>query len=184
MGSRPGIVIGSQPASGYVLFVCTGNICRSPLAARLLTARADTPAVSAGTSAVPGSPMDPAMSDELVRLGGNPDRFAARRLDARMVAGARLVLGLAREHREAAVRLAPTALARCFTLAEYIRVGHGPRTPAARPEDDDVLDPYGKSRACARRCADRISVLVNGLVPLLAEPPGRPGAVPHLPYSA
>lgn len=158
-----------QLGPGYVLFVCTGNICRSPLAEQLLTARTGVAAASAGTRAVPGAPMDHTMAAELVRLGGSPTQCMARRLDADMVTGARLVLGLAREHREAAVRLAPTALARCFTLAEYIRVGGGPRTPAARPADDDVSDPYGQSRACARQCADRISALVHGLAPLLTK---------------
>lgn len=159
----------SQLASGHVLFVCTGNICRSPLAEQLLAARTGMAVTSAGTRAVPGAPMDRAMAAELVRLGRSPAGCVARRLDVGMVAGARLVLGLAREHREAAVRLAPAAHSRCFTLAEYIRVGGGPRTPAAHPADDDVPDPYGQSRACARQCADRIAALVHGLVPLLAD---------------
>ncbi|MFA3842778.1 arsenate reductase/protein-tyrosine-phosphatase family protein [Streptomyces aureus] len=112
-----------------VLFICTGNVHRSVLAERLLAARlAPGSAVrpeSAGTQARPWSGMEASTRAVLEELGGDGSGFAARPLTAQLVAEATLVLGLAHEHREAAVRLAPTALRRCFTLKEFVRLAVG-----------------------------------------------------------
>ncbi|MFE2737137.1 low molecular weight phosphatase family protein [Streptomyces sp. NPDC059349] len=112
-----------------VLFICTGNVHRSVLAERLLAARlAPGSAVrpeSAGTQARPWSGMEASTRAVLEELGGDGSGFAARPLTAQLVAEAALVLGLAHEHREAAVRLAPTALRRCFTLKEFVRLAVG-----------------------------------------------------------
>jgi protein-tyrosine phosphatase len=105
-----------------VLVVCVGNLCRSPLAERLLRRRlADAPEVgvaSAGVRAVVGAPMDASAALELARLGGDPAGFVARQLTPDMVAGADLVLTATREIRGQVVALAPAALKRTFTLLE------------------------------------------------------------------
>ncbi|MGW2555338.1 arsenate-mycothiol transferase ArsC [Streptomyces sp. NPDC001635] len=112
-----------------VLFVCTGNVHRSVLAERLLAARLPSGEAvrpeSAGTEARPRPGMERSTRAVLEKLGGDGSGFAARRLTAPLVAGAGLVLGLAREHREAAVRLAPSAMRRCFTLKEFVRLAAG-----------------------------------------------------------
>ncbi|WP_055492145.1 hypothetical protein [Streptomyces sp. TP-A0356] len=112
-----------------VLFVCTGNVHRSALAERLLAARLPAASAvrpeSAGTEARPRSGMESATRAVLEELGGDGSGFAGRPLTAQLVAGAALVLGLAREHREAAVRLAPSAMRRCFTLKEFVRLASG-----------------------------------------------------------
>lgn len=68
-----------------ILFVCTANICRSPMAEHLLrgslAALLDTGGAfrfevsSAGIRGWDGEPMDPAAAAELRRLGGDPSRF-------------------------------------------------------------------------------------------------------------
>ncbi|MET8451256.1 arsenate reductase/protein-tyrosine-phosphatase family protein [Streptomyces sp. NPDC005209] len=112
-----------------VLFVCTGNVHRSVLAERLLAARLPPDSAvwpeSAGTEAWPRPGMESSTRAVLEKLGGDGSGFAARPLTAQLVAGAALVLGLAREHREAAVRLAPSAMRRCFTLKEFVRLAAG-----------------------------------------------------------
>ncbi|MEU8587049.1 hypothetical protein AB0C59_08610 [Streptomyces sp. NPDC048664] len=109
-----------------VLFVCTGNVHRSVLAERLLAARlpagSAVRAESAGTLAHRRPGMESGTRAVLERLGGDGHGFSARPLTGRLVAEASLVLGLAREHREAAVRLAPAAMRRCFTLKEFVRL--------------------------------------------------------------
>ncbi|NUU20412.1 MAG: low molecular weight phosphatase family protein [Streptomycetaceae bacterium] len=110
-----------------VLFVCTGTLYRSPIAERLLAARlagagGAFAVASAGTYARPGVALSPRAAGLIRELGGEPDGFATRRLGEVHIARAGLVLGMAREHREAAVRLCPAALRRCFTVEEFVRL--------------------------------------------------------------
>jgi protein-tyrosine phosphatase len=110
-----------------VLFVCTGNICRSPAAERLarawLAERAGDGArafevASAGTQGLTGHPMDDVAARALVAYGGDPSGFVSRALEPYLVESADLVVGLARRHRAAAVTQVPTATRRTFTLRE------------------------------------------------------------------
>ena len=155
-----------------VLTVCTGNICRSPAAERLLSARlGDDPGVvvsSAGVGAVVGAPIPPPMAALLAGAGASSEGFAARQLTAVMLRDSDLVLVLTRAHRARVVDLHPGAVRRTFTLRELARLAAavGPDalpdgTPAERlaallplaaaqrgvagvvaPDADDVIDPY------------------------------------------
>lgn len=113
-----------------LLFVCTANICRSPMAERLARARlcaAGVPAAevdvgSAGVHGHDGAAMDPRAVAALAARGVTPDGFMARTLTAPMVAEADLVLTAQRRHRAAAVTLAPPAHAKVFTILEFARL--------------------------------------------------------------
>ncbi len=96
-----------------VLVVCTADVCRSPLAARLLGAALEVPVTSAGSRARPGLPPCPAASPKVAHT--------SVRLDAQHVRSAALVLGVAGEHCAAAVELVPTAQTRSFTLLQAAR---------------------------------------------------------------
>jgi len=123
-----------------ILLVCTGNICRSPLAEQLLTstlrrsladgfgaARADAlmdqvAITSAGTSAREGSPMTPEALAQSERLGSGGRSHLAHRLTADDVRAAGLILALSSEHRKAVATLDPFAARRAFTLVEFARL--------------------------------------------------------------
>lgn len=118
----------------------------------------------------------------------------SRPLTPEMVAGADLIVGMAREHVREAVALVPEAFPRTFTLRELARRAGttGPRGTAEpldawlaragagrRPTDllgehpdDDVADPIGRSRRAYERCAADIEALVDRAVDL-AFPSGR-----------
>ncbi|WP_394550946.1 low molecular weight phosphatase family protein [Agromyces sp. MMS24-JH15] len=107
-----------------VLVVCTGNICRSPIAERVLGARLaaagiDAVVTSAGTGAYPGQSMTPEAAERVRRLGADPTGHGARQLTERSVAEADLVLTATTDHRAAAVTLVPRAVRRIFTLREF-----------------------------------------------------------------
>ena len=110
-----------------ILFVCTGNVCRSPLAeglavhliSRSLGPRATEVEVrSAGVHASVGRPMDPASAAALRRLGGEPPAAPAQALTSVLSAGADLVLTMTRRHRQQVLELFPRGLRQTFTLRE------------------------------------------------------------------
>ena len=110
-----------------ILTVCTGNICRSPMAEQLLRAGlARWPEVtvsSAGTHALVGHAMTEQAQGLSLRLGGRrPEDHVARELDAHHVRDADLVIAMAREHRRGVVELLPRASRRTFTLREFARL--------------------------------------------------------------
>ena len=109
-----------------VLTVCTGNICRSPAAERLLAARlgagSGVAVSSAGVGAVVGAPIPPPMAALLSGAGVSPDGFAARQLTAAMLRDSDLVLVLTRGHRARVVDVYPGAVRRTFTLRELARL--------------------------------------------------------------
>ncbi|MFJ3380044.1 low molecular weight phosphatase family protein [Curtobacterium sp. NPDC090217] len=168
-----------------VLFVCSGNICRSPLGAQVLEARLGSVASSyviesAGTIAQDDMAMDGAAAAQSVRLGGDPSAHRSRYLTESIAAGADLVLTAERSHRADVVRLAPRAAKRAFTIKQFARVldglepsdladVHSPQAlvervarlrgtvaPPADPADDDVDDPYRRSEATHARVADEL----------------------------
>jgi protein-tyrosine phosphatase len=106
-----------------VLVVCTANVCRSPLAARLLTSSLDVPVLSAGARAVPGLPACPSAL-ALTPSGDHANRsdHASVPLEAGHVRSVSLVLGAAREHRSAAIALVPNAQRKAFTLLQAARL--------------------------------------------------------------
>jgi protein-tyrosine-phosphatase len=111
-----------------VLFVCTGNICRSPIAERVgrayleqvLGDAAPVHLESAGTRAVVGSGVHPDSAGVLTRLGGDPEGFTARQLTDDLALHADLALTLTRDHRRSVLKRAPRRLARTFTLLEAV----------------------------------------------------------------
>ena len=183
-----------------LLFVCTGNICRSPLAERLVIARsgpaADIRAHSAGIRAMEGLPMDGPSARLLAELGGDGRGHVGRQLSESMIAGADLILGAQTLHRDAVLRLAPTSLRRTFTLREFLRLAAdlspAPTTEQARaliggvagrrgladpvPSGaDDIADPYLRPLAEVRECAGQISRAIDTTLRLLGaarHPPG------------
>ena len=87
-----------SPTPVRILTVCTGNICRSPVAERLLQAGLDQvlpggfEVRSAGTRAMVGSPIQP-LSAEIVNMYGGTDKgFAARQLTPKILRDTDIVL--------------------------------------------------------------------------------------------
>jgi protein-tyrosine phosphatase len=141
-----------------VLFVCTGNICRSPTAERLLAHRLRArlgrsmrfDVTSAGTGALVGEPIYPDAARLLTNGGIDIEGFAARDLARPLAESADLILAMTREHRATIARLAPRVLPKLFTLREFARTVADNRD--AWPTS---TDPLARARALLVLAAQR-----------------------------
>ncbi len=107
----------------HILTVCTGNICRSPLAESILRIDLDPKVFtisSAGIMAVEnGKVPDPQL--RIAKSVGVTDleRHRATQITAGKMGISDLILGLSRGHRKRIARMEPTALPRLFTMREF-----------------------------------------------------------------
>lgn len=167
----------------HILFVCTGNICRSPMAERLAAAYgtrmgvSDLTTSSAGTRAVIGHPIQADAAIVLQKLGGDASNFAARQLTSRIASEADLVLTMTRAHRDYVLELAPRQLHRTFTLsgaarlvsefnARSIKALAELRPHLAASESLDIPDPIGQSSEVHAGVGSRIASLLPPILEL------------------
>lgn len=180
-----------MPQPFTVLVVCIGNVCRSPLAERLLRERlreqlgdlSEAVVVeSAGTRAMAGRPMDAMAAQELGRLGLTSEDFRARQLTERMANDAGLVLTATKELRSRVLEDAPGALRRAFTITEFAALVDGvsadsprelvadaaQRRSLAQVEDYDIPDPIGAGPDVHRKAADLVDASVTPIAAAIA----------------
>jgi len=183
-----------------VIVVCTGNVCRSPIAEGLMrratehrTIGAPITVSSAGTAGWEGSPAMPEAVEAAAERGVDISGHEATRLRPGMAAVADLVLCMAAEHRDQIAGYEPQVVDRTFTLKELVRLLEGGAragaTPAATPaariaaaaaaragaeasehQDEDIADPLGLPLDGYRAIASELDDWIVRLVPALFDP--------------
>ncbi|KAA9107788.1 low molecular weight phosphatase family protein [Microbacterium rhizomatis] len=186
-----------------LLTVCTGNICRSPLAELLLRERLKPlPAnvSSAGTRGLRDATMTPEAVQIAVASGvasAEAQAHRSRSLTEAQLLSPDLILTMTRDHRREVVELAPSRTRVTFTIREFARIaaqvpddevrrvtGEAGPDAAARvraiaglvgsyrglaatpvvPEDEDVIDPYGRSMRTYELAAAQLIPAVDAVV--------------------
>jgi protein-tyrosine-phosphatase len=142
-----------------ILFVCSGNTCRSPMAAAIANAEiaerlgipfksletVNVRAMSAGVSARVGAPLTEEAAEVLGSLNVPAQPHAARNLTPELAAQSELIFCMTKAHRKAVVEMLPEVEGKTYCLST----------------EADVDDPIGKGMAAYVDCARQIQRLVQ-----------------------
>ena len=144
----------------HILFVCSGNTCRSPMAAALLNARAglvpEWHAESAGLAAAPGTRASYGASFVMREWDIDLSGHRSRQFTEAMAKKADLIVGLGASHTAAIVRAFPKLEPKTLMLGDYLP--DGPRS---------IEDPFGGGLDDYRRARDDIDRAMEGFVDFL-----------------
>jgi RpiB/LacA/LacB family sugar-phosphate isomerase len=143
-----------------ILFLCTGNVCRSPMAEGLfrhaVKGRGEFRILSAGLGAIDGQAPTHHSVAAMRELGIDISRQKSNALTAEMVRSADLILGMTHSHVDTVMLLYPMASEKTFLLREF--------DDTLEPYEKDISDPIGSPYGTYVECRDQIE---QGIVTLL-----------------
>jgi protein-tyrosine phosphatase len=186
-----------------ILFVCTGNICRSPigeLLAKRYLAASSINISSAGTHGLSNHPIDPSSAELLSRVGIDSQTFRSKRLTAELATSADLILCFEKIQRQEIALLAPSMSKRIFVLGDFANlavysannnmvrgltvadrlesvIAAAPLVQGFLPAAGDIEDPHHKNFEVFERAAEQTNKALRTALQSLKK---HPSVVPEL----
>lgn len=159
-GAIPVTDVLSVASKKTILFVCTGNSCRSVMAEYLMKkklkelGRSDIDVLSAGTFAFLGMSPTQETLKAIASIGMDASGHQAAKATEDLVRQSDLVLAMERKHQEELMRQFPSEAGRIYMLGEYTGLD---------PFEAEVRDPIGGSEELYRECFSRIRQMIDKL---------------------
>ena len=145
----------------YILTVCTGNICRSPIAEGILKKLlADSHSIkisSAGTHALDGNPASEFALITAHENGIDISGHCSRPLDKKLIRNSNFILCMEPIQIEWILSLDPSVYEKVYNLAEF----------SGDENKKKIPDPYGSSLREYRECFKDIALCLNSFVPTI-----------------
>jgi len=143
-----------------ILFICTGNICRSPMAEgifrHVMKGRRDIQVMSAGIGAMEGQAPSPYAVQAVKELGIDISKQRSRQLTAELVQEADYIFGMTHSHVDTVLLLYPHAAEKTFLLREF--------DDTLDIFEKDISDPIGGSYDVYMNTRDQIEQGIASLM--------------------
>ncbi len=140
----------------HILVLCTGNICRSPVAGAMLKAGLPDKSVeSAGLGALVDRPADPTAAELASQAGLDLSQHKARQATTAMFRQADLILVMTEGQKAQVTEMDPSSTGKTLLMGHWLE---------GRP---DIPDPYKKSRQAFVHVHQRLEEAVNAWLPRL-----------------
>jgi len=148
-----------------ILFVCTGNVCRSPMAEGIfrqaVQGRSDYRVLSAGLGAMEGQPPSLYAVQAVKELGIDISGQRSRMLTAELVHEADYIFGMTHSHIDTVMLLYPHAAEKTFLLREF--------DETLDLFEKDISDPIGGAYEVYLNCRDQIEQGIASLLPFIEQ---------------